>query len=98
MLAELASESGYTAVEKPDGYDQGQFEPVTDGVEYINFNAGKPDTYKLVENDFYAMQLLNGAKTKNILVNDEATAKAIAEKALVKLIFNEQNVVVGIVE
>ena len=98
MLAALASESDYQAVEKPADYYQAEFTPKSDGVTYINFTPDDMTKIKPVENGFYAFQLLNGSKIKNFLAIDEATAKAVMEKTEVKLLLNEQNVVVGIVE
>ena len=98
MLSELATESGYQAVEKPADYYQGEFTPKSDGVTYINFTPGDMTKIKPVENGFYAFQLYNGSKVKNCLAIDEATARAVMEKAEVKLLFNEQTVVVGLAE
>jgi hypothetical protein len=98
MIGAMASESGYTAVEKPADYYQAEFTPKSDGVTYQNPWVGREDSIKQVENGFYAFQLYNGSKVKNCLAIDEATARAVMERAEVKLLFNEQNVVVGVVE
>ena len=98
LVAAMASESGYQAVEKPAQYYQGEFEPKSDGVTYTNFTPGDMTKITPAANGFYAFQLLNGSNTKNFLAIDEATAKAVMEKTEVKLLFNEQNVVVGIAE
>lgn len=98
MLADLFAESGLEKKEKAEGYIQPEFVPKTDGKTYINPVPGKLDGCKAVNNGFYALQLLDGTNIKNILTIDEATAQKVLAKTEVQLIFNEQNVVVGVVE
>ena len=99
MLAEQFAASGNEKQEKPEGYITPEFVPTTDGKTYVNPVPGKLDAYQAVNNGFFALQLLEGATTfKNILAIDEATAQKILAKDSMQLIFNEQNVVVGIVE
>lgn len=98
MISEIADASSYQAAEKAEGYYQAEFVHTTDDVTYLNAQPGKTDNYNAVENDFFAFQLLSGAKIKNFLCKDEALVKQILEQTQVKLVFNEQNVVVGIAE
>lgn len=98
MLSEVASESGYQAVEKAEDYYQGEFEPKSDGVIYLVTDPGNLGNYKVVENNFCAFQLIAGSKIKNMLCNDAELTKQILAKTQVELLFNEQNVVVGIKE
>ncbi len=98
MLKELATENAFQTVEKPADYYQAEFVPKTDGVTYMNMNPGDLTKYSQVQNDFFAFQLFANNKVKNHLCKDEALVKEILEKTEVKLIFNEQSVVVGIVE
>ena len=98
MLADLFATSGNEKQEKAEGYIQPEFVPTTDGKTYINPVPGKLDNYRAVNNGFYALQLLDGMNIKNILAIDEATAQKILAKDSVQLIFNEQNVVVDVVE
>lgn len=99
MLADLFAASGNEKQEKPEGYIHSEFVPATDGKTYINPVPGKTDAYRAVNNGFFALQLLvDGTNIKNILTNDEAVAQQILAKDSMQLIFNEQNVVVGIVE
>jgi len=98
MLAEIATETGYQAAEKAQDYYQAAFEPKSDGVIYLVTDPGNLGNYKVVENNFCAFQLIAGAKIKNMLCNDAELTKQILAKTQVELLFNEQNVVVGIVE
>lgn len=98
MLAEIATETGYQAVEKAQDYYQAAFEPKSDGVIYLVTDPGNLGNYKVVENNFCAFQLIAGSKIKNMLCNDAELTKQILAKTQVELLFNEQNVVVGIVE
>lgn len=98
MLAELFAQTGKTAQEKPEGYVHSEFVPASDGVQYQNPNPGNINAAKAVKNDFYAISLLKNGKQKNLLVNNIDLATKILQKDTVKLIFNEQSVVIGIVE
>ena len=99
MLNEIATGSGYQAVEKAEDYYQSEFVPVTDGKTYINPAPGNTTRYTTAQNDFFAFQMLNSnGKLKNFLCKDEALVKQILELSEVKVIFDVQGVVVGIAE
>lgn len=98
MLSDLYTQTGNTPEEKPEGYLQPEFVPKTDDVIYENPNPGNMDAAKPVQNGFYALQLKKGSSYKNMLTNDMQIANKIMQSSSVKLIFNEQNVIVGIVE
>ncbi len=98
MLAEQFAASGNQKQEKPEGYIQPEFVPKTDGKTYTNPVPGKLDGYRAVNNGFFALQLLEGMNIKNILTISEEVAKEVLAQTTVQLIFNEQNVVVGIVK
>ena len=99
MVAEMASESGYTAVEKPADYYQGAFEPKSDGVTYTLVTAGDPSKVTQVANGFYAFQGVGANnKIRNFLTNDPAIARKVVNMSTAQFLFNEQNVIVGIVE
>lgn len=98
MLADQFAASGNEKQEKPEGYLQPEFVPATDGKTYTNPIPGKLDGYRAVNNGFFALQLLDSMNIKNILTKSEDVAKQILEKTTVQLIFDEQNVVVGVVE
>ena len=99
LVSEMASESGYTAVEKPEDYYQGEFEPKTDGVTYQLLTFGKAENVRKVENDFYAFQAVGEMnKVRNFLTNDPAIAEKVVSMTTAQFLFNEQNVIVGIVE
>ena len=98
MLSQIASESGYQASEKPADYYQADFEPKSDGKVYQVMDPGNTGKYTAAENNFYAFQVLNGISIKNMLCKDEDLVKQILSKTTVELLFDEQNVVVGIKE
>jgi hypothetical protein len=98
MLKEIATESGYQAVEKAEDYYQAEFVPKTDGKTYTNPAPGDTGRYTTAQNDFFAFQMLNNGKLKNFLCKDEALVKQILELSEVKVIFDVQGVVVGIAE
>lgn len=98
MLAEQFAQSGLTKSEKADGYIQPEFVPKTDGKTYTNPVPGSLTSYQIVQNDFVAFQLLDGMNIKNVLCIDEEVAKKVLAQSQVQLLFNEQGVIVGIVE
>ena len=99
MIGAMASESGYTAVEKPADYYQREFTPESDGVTYTLITGGDPSKVKQVENQFYAFQGIGANnKIRNFLTNDPAIAEKIVNMTTAQFLFNEQSVVVGIVE
>ena len=98
LLKEISVESGYQAVEKAADYYQGDFQPKTDGITYRNPSPGDLTQYTTVKNGFFAFQLINSGVLKNMLCNDETLVKEILAKAEMKLVFDEQSVVVGIAE
>jgi len=98
MISEQFAASGNEKQEKPEGYLQPEFVPKTDGKTYTNPAPGNANAYRAVNNGFYAMQLLEGTSIKNILTISEDVAKEINALTTMQLIFNEQNVVVGVVK
>ena len=94
MLKKMFSDAGYTEKTKAEGYVTPAFEPVSDGVEYVRVSTEAT----AVENGFYAFQMFAGMEVKNMLAIDEATAQKALSRETGKLLFNEQNVVVGIAE
>ena len=97
MLAAQFTESGLTAAEKPEGYIQPEFVPTTDGKVYLNPAPGQLTAYTAVKNNFYALQLLeDGSKIKKILCISEEVAKKVLAETELKLIYNEQGVVIDI--
>jgi len=98
MLSEMYTATGKTPEAKPEGYIQPEFVPDTDGKTYTNPAPGSLTSYTAVNNGFYALQLLDGMKIKNVLCISEEVAKKVLAESQVQLIFNEQNVVVDIVK
>ena len=94
ILDEIFTESGLTEKEKAPGYLTEVFVPVSDGAVYTPINQRAT----AVENGFYAFQLFNGTAVKNMLAINEDVAREVLAKSETKLLFNEENVVVGIAE
>lgn len=94
ILDAIFTESGLTEKEKAPGYLTEAFVPVSDGAVYTPINQQAT----AVENGFYAFQLFNGTAVKNTLAINEDVAREVLAKSETKLLFNEENVVVGIAE
>ena len=98
LLDKTFTEGGYTEQPKAEGYITPEFVPVTDGKEYLNLTPGDTTQYTAVANGFYRITLLDGTEPRFFLCIDEATAQKVLEQTNVKLLFNEQTVVVGVAE
>lgn len=98
MLSDLYAQTGNTPSEKPEGYLQPEFVPKSDDVLYRIPKPGDMTAVQPAQNGFYALRLVGGSGIKNMLTNDMELAKQILQRDTVKLIFNEQNVIVGIAE
>ena len=98
LLDECFAASGNEVVEKEEGYITPEFEPVSDGVVYMNPAAGDLTAYTQVENGFCQVTLLNGSTVKKVLTLNPEVAVEVLAQPTVKLLFNEQNVVVGVAE
>lgn len=98
MLDQLFAQRGGEPTEKPAGYVRDPFVPKSDGVVYQVPAPGNLDNYTAVKNDFYVFYLMSGTSMKNMLCRDPELIKQILSKTTVELLFNEQNVVVGIKE
>lgn len=97
MLTELAG-NGYTPAEKGEGYLTPEFVPASDGISYLNPTPGVLTNCKEVANGFYQICLFKGGtEMKIMLAKDKATAEAVLALGTMELIFDEQNVIVGIV-
>ena len=96
MLNRLFEAAGYTETEKASGYLTPEFVPFSDGIEYMNPAPGQPDAAKEVENGFYQVILLTGSTFKTMLAADKETAEKVLSQTSMKLLFNEQNVIVDI--
>ena len=94
MLDTIFTESGNTQKEKALGYLTTEFEPVSDGVTYIPLS----EEVKEVENGYFAFIVMDGTAPKNMLATSKEVAEEVLARSSVKLLFNEQNVVVDIAE
>ena len=96
MLTEL-SNNGPAPAAKGDGYLTPEFVPFTDGVTYVNPAPGNASACTAVANGFYQLMLMDERmNAKIMLAKDLETAEAVLAQDTVKLLFNEQNVIVGI--
>ena len=88
--------SGNAVTEKDEGYITPEFMPTCDGTVYINPLAGDTTAYTEVANGFCRIVLVEGPTAKQFLTRDAEVAKEVLSQTTVKLLRNEQNVVVGI--
>lgn len=98
LIGEVFTATGNAPAQWKEGYHTTEFVPVSDGLEYINLAAGDKTAYTVVKNGFCQVQLLVNGKVKVKLALNEDVAKQVLEKDKMKLLFNEQNVIVGIAE
>ena len=98
LLDKCFAASGNEIAEKEEGYITPEFAPVSDGVEYINPSAGDTAAYTQVENGFCQVVLLEGGRLKTILALNAEVAAEVLKQSSMKLLFNEQNVVVGVAQ
>ena len=98
LLDKCFEASGNQVTEKEEGYITPEFVPYTDDVEYLNLTVGDPSGYTAVANGFYQVALMKDRTVKIMLALNEDVAKQINEKSTMKLLFNEQSVIVGIAE
>ena len=99
MLDELFAATGGTPQEKAEGYVEPEFVPYTDGIEYTNPAPGQMSLFTAVKRGYYACTLVCENGAKYLLVENEELAEKISKtKTPMKLLFNEQKIVVGIAE
>jgi hypothetical protein len=98
MINDCFNQSAQTVKERPEGYVTAPFEPYTDDVEYINPHLG--DTSKLVQtaNGHYPLMLATDNSIKNLVIDNLELAEKIINTPTMKLLFDDRNIVVGIVE
>lgn len=96
LVDEIFTASGNTPAQFEEGYHTPEFEPFTDGLEYINPAVGDNNAYTAVKNGYYQITLVVDGKVKTMLAASEAAAQEVLGQATMKLLFNEQNVIVGV--
>ena len=94
LLDDIFAASGNTEVPKEDGYIHSEFVPVSDGKTYLNLTPGDTTQTHEVANNFWQLTLMEGSNVRTMLAIDEATAHKVLGLTTMKLIFNEQNVIV----
>ena len=98
LVDEIFTASGNAPAQWDEGYHTPEFVPFTDGVEYINPKAGDTTAYTAVKNGYYQITMIAGTTVKDMLTSSEEVAQQVLAKTTMKLLFNEQNVIVGIAE
>lgn len=98
MLNDLFAQCGSEKQEREAGYMSVPFEPATDGLEYTNPTPGDLSRITDVENGMCNLKLTTNNSIRNMLTIDRKTAEAVMQKTTMKLLFDERNVIVGIVE
>ena len=98
MLDEIFVESGNQVKERDEGYEI-VLEPVNNGKTYINPDPGNPDAITEGERGFYCTQLMqDGQPPKNVLILNKDIADQIVQKSTMQLLFDDRNIIVGVVE
>lgn len=98
LVDDCFTASGNVEAEKDEGYITPEFVPVSNGVSYVNPAAGDTTAYTQVENGFCQIVLLEGTTIKRLLTLNEEVAAEVLAQSTVQLLFNEQNVVVGVAQ
>lgn len=97
QLRDIFAQSGNTETEKPDGYLTPEFVPTSDEKIYINPAPGEMGLCQEVNNGFYAVMLASDSNIRTMLCIDKSVAEKVVAQAAMKLIFNEQNVIVDVI-
>lgn len=98
MLNDLFAQTGSEPQTRDEGYLTPEFVPVSDGVEYINYTVGDLNAMREGDNGLYCFALFTDGKAKNMLAANKEIAEQVMNKATMKLLFDERNVIVGIAE
>ena len=98
LLSDQFAETGRTASQKPEGYVRPAWEPQSDGKTYYTYLTSTAD-FQPVKNGFYTFEAINEKGNKVLLlVKDLAVAEEIVKNPVAGYLFDQQNVVVGVVE
>ena len=99
MLDDIFAASGSAVQEKAEGYVEPEFVPATDGVTYTNPAPGKMSFFTPVENGYYSCTMVTDKGTKYLLIENKELAEQICQtKEPMQFLFNEQKIIVGIVQ
>lgn len=98
VLQDLFATTGNQEIEKADGYLQPEFVPATDGVTYVNPTPGDTDAYTPVANGYYSFRLTDEQVQRTFLARDVELVERVLSAEKIQLVFDEQNVVVDIVQ
>lgn len=98
QLEDIFAQSGATEVEKREGYLTPEFVPYTDDLVYQNPAPGNWDQCREVKNGFYSIVLLQGSSFGSKLCLNKEVAEKVVARETMKLVFNEQNVIVDVLD
>ena len=98
ILNDLFEQEGRAESEKPDDYVRGAYLPQSDGVTYENPAVGSAMTLQPLNNGFYSILLSDGNHYKTYMIKNEEVANEIIALDKMQLLFDESNVVVGVVK
>lgn len=97
LLSDLFATTGQSSAQKPEGYVRPPYAPETDGRTYYTFLNGLQD-FKPVKNGFYTFEALDEKGNRPmLLIKDLELAETIIQTPVAQFLFDQQNVVVGIV-
>ena len=98
LLQDLFESTGRVEAEKPEGYVRPPYEPKTDGVLYYTCVSSTKD-FRPVKNGFYTFETMDEKGNKPLLlIKDLQVAEKILSVESAQYLFDQQNVVVGILE
>ena len=97
MMDKTFQTSAQQPQEKAEGYMSTPYEPKTNGITYQNPAPGAMTIYE-GENGYWYFELLHNSRLVRFLVRDKSLAEEISQMSSVQMLFDDYNVVVGIVK
>ena len=97
LLSDNFAETGRSIAQKLEGYVRQPWEPQSDGKTYYTFLASTAD-FRPVKNGFYTFEAMDHKGNKVLLLlKDLAVAEEIIKNPVATYLFDQQNVVVGLI-
>lgn len=100
MIDQVFTQLGGTEKPKAEGYVYEGYTPVSDGVEYMNPTPGNLSKLVALQNGHLQISLVDMSTMKPVtkMILDQATAETVVQFETGKLLFNDQNMIVGLAE
>jgi hypothetical protein len=98
MINTCFEKSGQTQKERAEGYMSTPIAPVCDDKVYTNPVPGDASVIQQTANGHYPLTLLEGTNVKRIVADTLEVAQQIVERTTMKLLLDERNIVVGVVD